>query len=173
MQPDCQYRVERPIHDSFDEAVKGANFCCLEVMTQLYRIYGHLRKTGHYCRQKVTLQRRGWYISRFGLKSRVSGIRLFIVLRRLNFLNLRFKRKTYCCVTYHVPKYNYFVFLSISLLCLNVIWLTGALKCIPSNDRMRWLLIEFSISVFNEEDAKAECNEKRQKMEWGWRFQIA
>lgn len=30
----------------------------------------------------------------------------------------------------------------------------------PSIVRVRWLLIEFSISVFNEEDAKAECNEK-------------
>lgn len=34
----------------------------------------------------------------------------------------------------------------------------------PSIDRMRWLLIEFSISVFNEEDAKAECNDKGQKI---------
>lgn len=33
----------------------------------------------------------------------------------------------------------------------------------PSIVRVRWLLIEFSISVFNEEDAKAECNEKGQK----------
>lgn len=37
----------------------------------------------------------------------------------------------------------------------------------PSIDRVRWLLIEFSISVFNEEDAKAECNDKAQKIGGG------
>lgn len=37
----------------------------------------------------------------------------------------------------------------------------------PSIDRVRWLLIEFSISVFNEEDAKDECNDKGQKIGGG------
>lgn len=51
-------------------------------------------------------------------------------------------------------------------------YLRGSEKIFPSIDRVRWLLIEFSISVFNEEVAKAECIIRDRKLVGGGcRFQ--